>query len=69
MAGTKIKTHYGCSGSCGGEVTEEQYLAGKKTCGDKSCYRYGQPLEKMSYCSACDEYYTKDAAEEHTECG
>jgi hypothetical protein len=68
MGKTMTKTHYGCSGSCGGQVTEEQFNAGKKTCGDKNCERFGKPLEKMSYCAACDEHYTKDAAHMHSEC-
>jgi hypothetical protein len=66
MAKTKI--HYGCKGSCGGEVTEEEFLAGQTTCADESCDEYGQPLEKMKYCSSCDEYYTSDSTEEHADC-
>ena len=62
------KTHYGCTGSCGGEVTEEQFRAGKQTCGDKTCDKYGEPLEKMKYCSACSEYYTSESADEHAAC-
>jgi hypothetical protein len=69
MGKTMVKTHYGCKGSCGGEVTEEQFNAGKKTCGDKSCDQYGKPLEKMSYCSGCSEYYTQKSADQHADCG
>ena len=62
------ETHYGCTGSCGGEVTEAQYRAGQTKCGDKSCDRYGKPLEKMMFCSACNEYYASDSAQMHADC-
>jgi hypothetical protein len=68
MGKTATKTHYGCTGSCGGQVTEEQYIAGKKTCGDKSCDQYGKPLQKMEHCMGCGEDYLPDAAEDHEAC-
>ena len=64
----KTKIHYGCKGSCGGEVTEEQFLAGQKTCADENCDEYRKPLEKMKYCRSCDEFYTSDLAFEHDDC-
>jgi hypothetical protein len=57
---------YVCSGSCGTEITEEEYLSGNTTCSDETCDQYGEPLEKMMYCPACDEYYTRE--EEHEAC-
>jgi hypothetical protein len=68
MGKTIVKTHYGCTGSCGGEVTEEQFKAGQTTCADEECDRYGKPLEKMLHCAGCDTYYTKASAKEHADC-
>lgn len=65
MNKTIDKAHYGCTGSCGMEVTEEQFNAGKTKCLDKSCNRYGELLEKMAYCSVCDEYHTQSSAGQH----
>jgi hypothetical protein len=62
------ETHYGCAGSCGGEVTEAQYKAGMTKCGDKSCERYGKPLEKLQFCSSCNEYYPNESAADHANC-
>ena len=62
------ESHYGCP-ECGGEVTEDQFLSGQTTCNDTTCDRYGQPLEKMSYCAACDEYYSEESSDEHSACG
>lgn len=59
---------YGCPG-CGMEVTEEQFEQGQTTCDHETCERFGEPLEKMQYCVSCEEYFTSDTAEEHTECG
>jgi hypothetical protein len=66
MAESEI--HYGCPG-CGSEVTENQFLAGQTTCSDTTCDSYGQPLERLSYCAACDEYYSEELADEHSMCG
>jgi hypothetical protein len=60
------QTQYVCTGSCGAEVTEEEFLNGKTTCTDETCDQYGEPLEKMMYCAACDEYFTQES--EHAAC-
>lgn len=63
----KQKDKY-CCPSCGGEVSKKEYQAGKKECEEKDCERFGKPLEEMQYCAACEEYYTSDTAEEHSNC-
>lgn len=63
------KTHYGCSGSCRGEITEEQFNAGQKTCNDQDCDCYGEPLKKMEYCSSCEKHYMPESADNHRNCG
>ena len=35
---------YICAGTCGGEVTEMQFKAGKNTCATKGCTHYGKLL-------------------------
>ncbi|OHB56868.1 MAG: hypothetical protein A2Y07_10870 [Planctomycetes bacterium GWF2_50_10] len=52
---------YICTGPCGTEVTEDQFLAGQSTCEDETCDQYGEPLEKVMYCGACDVYYKREA--------
>jgi hypothetical protein len=68
MGKTTTQVHYGCAGSCGGQVTEEQYKAGKTTCGDKSCDMYGKSLQKMEHCAGCGEDYLPEAAADHDGC-
>ena len=60
------ETRYVCSGSCGAELSRQEYEAGQITCGDPTCDSYGEPLEKIMYCPSCDEYYTRE--EEHAGC-
>ena len=69
MDKTMVKTHYRCEGSCGGEITEEQFNAGQNICNDQDCDCYGRPLEKMEYCSFCNEYYTPASSDYHGACG
>lgn len=35
---------YVCTGTCGGSVSEEEFLTGRNKCGMKGCKRYGKPL-------------------------
>ena len=55
-----LEIKYICTGGCGGEVTEEAYKAGKTTCGDPNCLKFGQPFEKRVHCKECGQ----DAPEE-----
>lgn len=48
---------YVCTGSCGGQVSEEEYNQGKTTCGDPNCEKHGQPLEKKLVCSQCGKHF------------
>jgi hypothetical protein len=68
MAKVKTKTQYGCSGSCGGIVSEDDFRNGKRTCGDEDCDRYGQPLEKMEHCPGCGQDFLPQDADEHETC-
>ena len=38
------EVRYACEGTCGGSVSEEEYNAGKTTCGAGDCPKHGQPL-------------------------
>ena len=38
------EVRYVCEGTCGGSVSEEEYNAGKTTCGAGDCPKHGQPL-------------------------
>jgi hypothetical protein len=69
MYKTMVETQYGCAGSCGGKITEEQFNAGQNICNDQDCDCYGRPLGKMKYCSFCNEYYTRQSADYHGACG
>jgi len=64
----KNESHYGCP-VCGAEISEKEYRAGNTTCNDENCENYGEPLEKLEFCAACEEYYSADMAERHSECG
>jgi hypothetical protein len=57
---------YVCTGSCANEVSEEQFISGQNVCIDETCDQYGEPLERMMYCPACDEYFIRE--EEHAAC-
>lgn len=48
-----MKTIYICPGSCKGVATEEQWNAGAKTCGAKTCELHGKPLQKRNKCDRC----------------
>lgn len=37
---------YVCTGTCGGSVNEEEYQAGKTTCGTSGCTKEGQPFTR-----------------------
>ena len=53
-------TVYVCTGSCHGVATKEQYDAGAKTCGAKTCERHGMPLERREKCENCALMVIKD---------
>jgi len=53
-----------CTGGCGGEVTDEEYKAGKTTCGSDTCARHGQPFEKRMVCDDCGAVFKE--GEEHS---
>ncbi len=40
------KTVYVCDGSCHGAATEEQWIAGAKTCSATGCNMHGMPLKR-----------------------
>ena len=48
-----MKTVYVCPGSCNGVATEEQWNAGAKNCGAKTCELFGKPLQKRNKCEKC----------------
>ena len=58
------KVVYVCTGGCGGKVTEEEYKAGKMTCGTKGCSNHGQTFEKRMECEQCGVVYKE--GEEHS---
>lgn len=37
---------YVCTGTCGGSVSEEEFLEGKNKCATKGCPEYGTQLVK-----------------------
>ncbi len=39
---------YFCTGSCGAQITQEQYDKGLTQCGAKSCNFYGKPFKKIA---------------------
>lgn len=41
------KVKYVCEGTCGGEVTEEEYNAGKQTCQALDCPHFQQPFKRV----------------------
>lgn len=47
------EVRYICTGSCGGSVSEEEFIAGKNTCASPNCEKHGQPLEKNVECPEC----------------
>jgi hypothetical protein len=53
-------TIYVCTGGCGGRVTEEEYRAGKTTCGAATCAKHEQPFTRMHVCDTCDAEYADD---------
>ena len=53
---------YVCTGGCGGRVTEEEYRAGKTTCGAATCAKHGQPFTRMLVCAVCGVEYAEGAA-------
>ena len=55
---------YGCKGSCGNAITEEQYNEGNHVCQTDGCTHFGQPLSKKIVCEKCGEIYFE--GEEHT---
>ncbi len=45
---TTTTKKYACNGTCGGSVTEEEYIAGTTVCGTEGCTMLGQPfVEKV----------------------
>lgn len=59
------KNIYICTGGCNGKVTEEEYNAGKRTCGDPNCPKYGQPFEKRLKCEECGVEYKAEEQHDH----
>lgn len=57
------KTVYVCTGGCGGKVSEEEYKAGKTTCGTEGCPLFGHPFVKRLECEVCGALYQEN--EEH----
>ncbi len=39
-----IMARYVCTGTCGGSVSEEDFLKGKNKCAASDCDRHGEPL-------------------------
>ena len=58
------KVVYVCTGGCGGKVSEEEYEAGKTTCGTQSCPNFGKLFEKRLVCGQCQAEYKPE--EEHS---
>lgn len=50
-------TIYGCKGSCGQAVSEEDFNAGKHVCNFDGCSHLGQPLVKKLICDKCGKDY------------
>lgn len=42
-----MAVRYVCTGGCGLDVSEKEYKAGKKVCGDKKCPKYGKALTRV----------------------
>lgn len=61
-----MSTRHVCTGGCNGSVSEEEFNAGKTTCGTESCANHGQPFEKRTVCDKCGE--ESEEGEEHN-CG
>jgi len=51
---------YACPGTCHGIVTEEEFIAGAKTCNTESCDFHGKPLEPRDQCDDCAEKTASD---------
>ncbi|HSW47518.1 MAG TPA: hypothetical protein VLG67_00400 [Candidatus Saccharimonadales bacterium] len=46
---TTTEKRYVCNGTCGGSVTEEEFLSGKNVCSTDGCNLKGHPLvEKVT---------------------
>lgn len=59
------KVVYVCTGGCGGKVSEEEYKAGKTTCGAKDCPNFGKAFEKRWQCEECGVEYKESEQHDH----
>ncbi|HCS78170.1 TPA: hypothetical protein DIV55_00315 [Patescibacteria group bacterium] len=54
-----------CDGTCGAEISDEQFQAGLTKCGADGCTMQGQPFSEKFKCSECGNVYANDVTHEH----
>jgi len=50
---------YVCEGTCGAELTEEEYNNGNHVCKSDGCTHLGQPFKRKVKCIKCGAFYNE----------
>ncbi len=61
----KDQVKYICTGTCGGVVTEAEFMSGKNVCATDGCPMKGKPLARRYHCHVCGVYYQEGETHTH----
>ncbi len=60
------KKVYVCTGTCGAEISEEQFRGGLTQCGTQGCSMHSHQFEERLKCGVCEAVYKANESHSHS---